>query len=400
MASLYRKKNSQYWYAAWRVGDHIRNRSTKVPVVGANICGIKEKPSQARARAQVIADGFEASEKSGLNSARTRNAIALLARHSTDSGTSVRAYCENYIAKHTGVLSDDTIRNLKRSTKLFIDHIGIKADAPLSIITRSDIKSFVLSQLQFVRRPTVRNYIAGLSRIFAEAFDAELIEKTPCFRIEIPRSPLPPGNRKEAFSVEDVKKMLEVLPWDWRSMVIFCLFTGGQRLGDLSLMTWDQIDLEAGIIKMTTQKTQTELRIPIIEPLRKHIESLPRFEGSPYVHPTLAYSHNGRSAPHISHQFISLITKAGIIMPPVNPVRYGRAITVKPKTFHSLRATAATLLHTIGIDPALAQKIVGHASRQVHSRYIRPDDAQKREAFEKLAELLPEGLTNVTNLGK
>lgn len=55
MASLYRKKNSQYWYAAWRVGDHIRNRSTKVPVVGANICGIKETPSRARARAQVIA---------------------------------------------------------------------------------------------------------------------------------------------------------------------------------------------------------------------------------------------------------------------------------------------------------------------------------------------------------
>ena len=63
-------------------------------------------------------------------------------------------------------------------------------------------------------------------------------------------------------------------------------------------------------------------------------------------------------------------------------------ILLCPKTFHSLRATAATFLHTAGVDHALAREIVGHDSETPHQLYIRPSDDQRKEAMEKFSEMI------------
>lgn len=54
-------------------------------------------------------------------------------------------------------------------------------------------------------------------------------------------------------------------------------------------------------------------------------------------------------------------------------------------SFHSLRATAVTLLHEAGIPAATVEEWVGHDSAEVHRTYIKIG----RETLQKATEALP-----------
>jgi integrase len=62
----------------------------------------------------------------------------------------------------------------------------------------------------------------------------------------------------------------------------------GQRLMDIATLRWDNIDLAEGVIRLTTQKTDKSLIIPIGESLKEHISSLPVEDLDGYVHPKLS----------------------------------------------------------------------------------------------------------------
>lgn len=385
MASLFKRDSSKYWYASWRSGDRKRLVSTKVPIRGAVINGIKESPSQARYRAQVVADGYEAADKEGTHAVKVKAAIASLAGEEQTEIPSVRDYLNNYIEAREGQLTKGTIINSKTAIKLFLEHMGRRATLPITAVKRSDIKDFINAQLKSVRRSTVRKYMTALSPAFMSALDSEIIDKNPCFRVSIPDSNTIEDVDKEAFSVEEVHRMVQTLPAEWSSMVICCIYMGGQRLGDVATLTWDQIDMKQGIIALKTAKTGRPMRIPIVAPLRQHLESLRPTGG--YLHPVIADKYSRNGAGGVSQQFRKELEYAGIV-PKLESIKGARARSVSPKTFHCLRATAATLLHAAGVDAALAREVVGHDSEAVHQLYIRPDDEQRRAALEKLADAM------------
>ena len=60
---------------------------------------------------------------------------------------------------------------------------------------------------------------------------------------------------------------------EWTSLIKFGLYTG-QRLGDLGPPYLGQIDLERGVVRLTTRKTRKSLLIPIAAPLREHLLTL------------------------------------------------------------------------------------------------------------------------------
>lgn len=382
MASLFKKQRSQFWYATWRVYGKSKTRSTKVPIKGEMIHGIKETPTQAKTRAQIIADGYESAEKQGLRSGLVKKVLVEIAKSPVPLEKSVKEYLKEYIESREGQLSSSTIVNSKTAIKLFLKHLGSRADAPLDSVRRADVKAFVNEQLKSVRQGTVKKYLTALSPAFMSAMDDEIIDKNPFFRIKVPFSSHFEEVCKEAFSNEEIALMLEKLPSEWRSMVIFCLFMGGQRLGDIATLTWEQIDLEKGVIILTTAKTKRPMRIPIVATLASHIEGISR--SNEYVHPVAAEKYNRNGSTYLSYQFRKELEYASIV--PVTEATKGKRIrAIAPKSFHCLRATAATLLHTSGVDAALAREVVGHDSEKAHQLYIRPDDEQCRTALEKLA---------------
>jgi integrase len=60
---------------------------------------------------------------------------------------------------------------------------------------------------------------------------------------------------------------------EWRSMILFGLYTG-QRLSDIASLRWSNIDLPRGELPLVTRKTGKTMILPIAAPLRRLLESL------------------------------------------------------------------------------------------------------------------------------
>lgn len=66
--------------------------------------------------------------------------------------------------------------------------------------------------------------------------------------------------------------MISDFPNEWPDMIQVCLYTGGQRLGDIAKLKWEQIDLEGGRISMTSEKTKRRMNKPVIEQLKEILQ--------------------------------------------------------------------------------------------------------------------------------
>src|SRR5438445_11925072 len=75
------------------------------------------------------------------------------------------------------------------------------------------------------------------------------------------------NERGRPLSIEEIRSLLAIADPEWQSFIRLGLYTG-QRLADLALLTWSNVDLECGEIRLITRKTGRRLTIPIAGPLR------------------------------------------------------------------------------------------------------------------------------------
>ena len=151
--------------------------------------------------------------------------------------------------------------------------------------------------------------------------------------------------------------------------------TGGQRLSDVANLTWSNIDLQRAELRLHTRKTDKRLIIPLAPPLLQHLESLPSSDNpSQPLHPRAfaLLQKEGRTAT-ISNQFTELLAVAGL-RPHKGCQSTGKgrdsAREQSSLSFHSLRATATTLLHEAGVPAAVCQALIGHDSEAIHQLYV------------------------------
>ena len=69
------------------------------------------------------------------------------------------------------------------------------------------------------------------------------------------------GNKRRAFTLQELQKLLSVCDEEWRSLVLFGFYTGA-RLGDLADLTWQNLDLESGELRVLAQD-QRAVSLPI-----------------------------------------------------------------------------------------------------------------------------------------
>jgi integrase len=118
---------------------------------------------------------------------------------------------------------------------------------------------------------------------------------------------------KRPFTLPELRSVLDQASNEWRSMILFGLCSG-QRLGDLATLRWNNIDLACSEQRLSTQKTEKTMILPLAQPLRKHIESLsaPGDPSAP-LHPKafdlLERHHN---TGNLSNQFADLLAAAGL----------------------------------------------------------------------------------------
>jgi integrase len=127
--------------------------------------------------------------------------------------------------------------------------------------------------------------------------------------------------------------------------------------------------------------------LPLPAPLRRQVAELPASDDpNAPLHPR-AYEtlqRQGKSG-GLSNQFADILAADGMRAKKTHRKSVG-APERHALSFHSLRATATTLLHEAGVPAAVAQALIGHDSEEIHKVYVKIGF----EALEKAAASLPE----------
>jgi integrase len=378
MASLWKHPHSRYWIACFRDAHGQQRRlSTK---------------ETNRRRALKIAEAYEHSSRQLRSKRHVRRVIERL--HEELGGEAVctissRAFAQSRLAAKKLEVSRRSFDFYAGTVAKFQRFLGPRVDMPIDQITKTDLVDYRNDLAKNLSPRTVNHDLSALKTLFLAARRDGVISENPAEFVEPIRSRTSRTPRR-AFSLPELRAVLSVADPEWRSMILFGLYTG-QRLSDIAQLTWSNIDLEKGELRLVTQKTGKTLLLPLAGPLQRHLESLPSAD-QPNIalHPRACqtFTAHGRSAA-LSNQFSDLLADAGLRQ------RKSRQSTSKGRSaarvqnelsFHCLRKTATTLLHEAGVPQAVVMALIGHDSAEVHDIYI----AVGKEALVRAASSLPE----------
>lgn len=231
--------------------------------------------------------------------------------------------------------------------------------------------------------------LSVLNLAFEYACDMEYIEENPCVRVRRTKAET---KRVEAFTVEEQRAIeMEISRADDRRLhgILLCLYSG-LRIGELLGLTWNDVDLERGVIKITktvyrekdengnwqlcvdTPKTKASDRVI---PLPEYIVAMLRQDYEIAKTPYVIENKKSERMSIRSYQYIfeKLTERAG----------------VRKLNFHALRHTFATRAIECGMDIKTVADIMGHQNASITlNRYAHCMLDHKIEMMQKLPRVL------------
>lgn len=301
-------------------------------------------------------------------------------------------WLENYQKEHIKA------RTYSRYQGLITMHIvPTLGERNISELGRREIQEFLTQQK---KDGNVRNgeklsatstnmMLSVLNLAFEYACDMEYIEENPCERVRRTKSE---AKKIEAFTVEEQRAIeVEIGRSDDRRLhgVLLCLYSG-LRIGELLGLTWNDVDLDRGVIKITktvyreknesgtwqlcvdTPKTKASNRvIPLPEYITDMLRQNYRSAKTPYI----VENKKGERMSIRSYQYIfeKLTERAG----------------ARKLNFHALRHTFATRAIECGMDIKTVADIMGHQNASITlNRYAHCMLDHKIEMMQKLPRVL------------
>jgi integrase len=379
MASLRRKPNSKFWIACFTaVNGQRAQRSTK---------------TTNRKLALKLADDYEAAAQLRMTEAQVRRVLSDL--HRTQSGTalasgSVRSFFDQWVKTKTGAVSESTRVAYKSAAKDFCDFLSDRADLQLLYVTKSDVAAF-RDHIAGSRSQVTANTRLKILRVaFQQAWRDGVIDDNPAAKVPLLKVALGTTSRR-AFTVSELKSLLAAADNEWKGAILFGVYTG-QRLGDITRLRWENIDLATDTLAFTTQKTHRRQILPIAAPLRKWLDDNcdPNIPSTSPIFPALLaqIGKTGRVGA-LSNQFYNLMSSVGLVASRSHQRkddglgRDGRR-NQNEISFHSLRHTATSLMKNAGVSPAIVQEFVGHDSKAVSEHYTHIELSSLRKAADAL----------------
>lgn len=378
MAFLWKHPQSRYWYVRFTdLQGRRRNRSTG---------------TSNRREALKIADSFEAAAKKNLTVRQIRKAMTELYQEVSGDALlsqSFRAFSVKWLAKKNGEVAAATLSFYKKTVDKFLQFLGSRADEDINRITNADILKFRSDLSQKISAKTTNHNIKGLRMLFKAAREEQLINENPAESVKTLK--ILKKVERRPFTMDEVRSLLKHADDEWRSMIRFALYTG-QRLADIATLRWENVDMRAKEIRLSTRKTGKSLVLPIAPPLWDFLKDRAE-DSSPHlpVHPNAAaiISKKEKSG-QLSNQFSRIMALAGLRAKPTKSKKQdgkGRDALrhTERLSFHCFRHTAVTLLKEAGVPAAVVMELVGHDSEQMSAHYTHVG----REAMEKAAKSLP-----------
>src|SRR5262249_36075769 len=147
-----------------------------------------------------------------------------------------------------------------------------KASGNLAALTTRDVERYREHLQGRVAPSTVNTHLKVIRVGLEKAVKQGIFDRNPARLVDN----LDTSDRHErrAFKLPVLKKLLAVCGDDWKTGVMFGIYTG-LRLGDIQSLTWANLDLQTKELTIRTQKTGRVQILPLAKPLMTHVESLP-----------------------------------------------------------------------------------------------------------------------------
>jgi integrase len=378
MPALRKKENCRNWFACFTLPDGRRvQRST----------GTSDRKSAERLALQ-----YEEATRKARTSRQAQRVIRDIYASLTGDALKSRTlneYLKSWLARKKGEIRSGSLKSYKSKLDRLVKFLGAKADGDITFINGQDILNFRVAEAERVSARTVNNAIKSIRVFFEDAKRDGLIGENPATEVKVLK--VSATSSRRPFTVDEIKAVLAVADKEWRSMILFGLYTG-QRLQDITQLTWENIDLEAKEVRLVTSKTHRTVAIPLCQPLETHITGLEVTDdpGAP-LHPrALGLFKSAGKSGTLSRQFADVLATAGLRVKQSHEKRGdgrdGRRQS-EPLSFHSFRHTATSLMKNAGISPAIVQDIIGHESKEVSRLYTHIDSDSKKTAVDALPDV-------------
>lgn len=383
-------KRSGVWYAVWKNGARVVQRSTGILIKPDDM---PAKKAEALARQQ--AEAMEQAAKGSSPMDKLTDAVRGAAELAGMGGAvpTLSAYLDAF----PRTASDASEVNRRRAFTLFLEYMGDKANKRLDLVTVADCEGFCRWALKRWSRGTVERHKNSIGHAFRRAVEIDdFMRKNPMRAVNLSAAagmvcPERGADKQKRypFTLAEIKKLLLTLPAPWCDMVAVSWYTGGLRLSDVCLLRWDSIDFGAGHICLTEKKTKKERYIPLCDALRAVLTARKEITGfDEYVFPDKAHFYLGGAAGYVSTQFTALLRALGMVEQKEEK-KEGSRRKFAPKSFHSIRHAFVTWGRSNGGFTAdVIRETVGHDSEAVEQGYFTCALELKQKVLDAAAEAL------------
>src|SRR4029077_19266886 len=215
------------------------------------------------------------------------------------------------LTNKTGAVSERTLVRYRQVIRDFLAFMGARAEAPLASISPGDITSFRNKLREEGRSVATCNAIRGMLSVpFDVAHRLGFVPINPVSAAGPLKDRSAKSGGREPFTAQESVRLVESAQGDWRGAVLLGA-TSGLRLGDVANLCWESVDLEAGVLRIQTQKTGRMVVLPLHPDFSNWLSGRPRGIAKAPVFPELAGKRisGGRG---LSVQFIDIAKAAGI----------------------------------------------------------------------------------------
>lgn len=273
-------------------------------------------------------------------------------------------------------VSESTQRRYKDVVANFEAFVRIPETFRASKIDRRLVEQFKAWRIQAGAKPvTLSIELRTLKRMFNVAIRLGVASENPFLGVELPRCE---SNLPKFLTSEEVTRVLAIardqdanpIPGAEPPVkvypIIVILLNTGIREGELLSLTWHDVDLDKGKIRIVNQstwktKTRKELIVDLNLDARRAFRMLTLGEPSDQVVALHSYS--------LWRKVRKILRKAGL----------------KGMKVHSLRHTFASHLIMNGVDINTVKELLGHASIATTQIYAHLSDQHRKAAVQRLS---------------
>ncbi len=215
---------------------------------------------------------------------------------------------------------------------------------------------------------TIRGVVMLVGSMLGTALERGLVRFNPVSRLKRKEMPKPTKREMRILSDVEIPRMIAAADDTHRALLAAAVFTG-LRQGELLGLTWADVDLDAGLVRVRRQLDRDGTRTePKTANARREVEMFPALVRMLREHRRLALARG-----HASPEHPVFASSVGTPLHFRNVGRRGLDAAMKaagiagePRLrFHDLRHTFASVLISQGNDVVFVSRQMGHASPSI-----------------------------------